>query len=82
MTDLHLPGIDGIEVARRAAELYPGLRILMMSGYGNEAARCAAVTAGVECFLDKPLDLEELMTLILKGRVAAPRHERRKDETR
>ena len=82
VTDLHLPGIDGLEVVRRAAELYPGLRILMMSGFGNEAARCAAAAAGVECFLDKPLDLEELVTFILKSGEAVGRRDRGQDEKR
>jgi CheY-like chemotaxis protein len=37
-TDIVMPGLDGIEVARRASEESPGLKVLFTSGYVADAA--------------------------------------------
>ena len=36
-TDVVMPGLDGIEVARRACEQSPGLKVLFTSGYAADA---------------------------------------------
>jgi CheY-like chemotaxis protein len=50
LTDLRMPGIDGLELARRAKELNPDLRTLFMSGY---AARYR-IDPSREDFIGKP----------------------------
>ena len=60
LTDIVMPEMDGIELARRAAELVPGLRVMFITGF-------AAVTlkAGREMpnarVLSKPFHLRELV---------------------
>ncbi|MEJ2048034.1 MAG: response regulator transcription factor [Dehalococcoidia bacterium] len=34
ITDIKMPGIDGVEVTRRATRLVPGLRVVVLSMYG------------------------------------------------
>jgi CheY-like chemotaxis protein len=53
-TDVVMPGISGIELARRARELRPGLRILLSSGYTFEAMRHQDELGPDVCFLNKP----------------------------
>jgi CheY-like chemotaxis protein len=36
-TDIVMPGLDGVEVARRACEEHPGLKVLFTSGYAANA---------------------------------------------
>ena len=64
--DIGLPGMDGYELARRLREL-PGLadvQLIAVTGYGRETDRQAAVAAGFQLHLTKPVDPEELRLLI------------------
>ncbi|MFT3800787.1 MAG: response regulator [Burkholderiaceae bacterium] len=62
ITDVSLPGVSGIELARRARQQLPRLWVVLMSGYtfadqlGEFGERCAA--------LSKPFDAEQLDALI------------------
>jgi len=38
ITDIRMPGIDGWELARRATEMRPGLKVLYITGYSGEKA--------------------------------------------
>ena len=60
--DLHLPGIDGIETCRRLKNANPGvfLPILMLTAEDEQARRNAALEAGADDFLRKPVDPQEL----------------------
>ncbi|MDD3472475.1 MAG: response regulator, partial [Syntrophaceae bacterium] len=36
LLDLKMPGMDGMEVLRRAREAYPGVQVVMLTGHGSE----------------------------------------------
>ncbi len=67
LLDIGLPGMDGFEVARRFREL-PDLgwdmRVICISGYGQEADRRRAREVGCDCFFVKPIDPEHLQKLL------------------
>jgi CheY-like chemotaxis protein/anti-sigma regulatory factor (Ser/Thr protein kinase) len=58
--DLRMPGLDGIELVRRAAEVRPGLPFVLITGFASDRAVIDSMNAGVARFLRKPFDLEEL----------------------
>jgi len=64
VVDKNLPGMDGIEVARRARVLQPGLVTLVITGYASEDSAHRAATAGVNDYLTKPIDVVEFRTRI------------------
>lgn len=64
LTDVRLPGLDGIELVRRALAQQPGLRVVVMTAFGSADMRSVALQAGAIRFVDKPLDLEELRHLL------------------
>jgi CheY-like chemotaxis protein len=66
LLDLGLPAMDGYEVARRLREIpgFQGTRLIALTGYGQESARRAAIEAGFEAHLVKPVDFEELARII------------------
>lgn len=57
-TDMRMPGMDGLEVARRIKATRPWLPVVIVTGYGSEESEAQAFRAGVAEFLRKPLSPE------------------------
>ena len=64
VSDVHMPGMDGIGVARRAIEAVPGLRILLMSGFPEELERAKSLQAARTEVLLKPFTLEQVRAAV------------------
>ncbi len=66
LLDIGLPGLDGYEVARRLRRQpwAAGVRLLALTGYGQEKDRQEADAAGFDRHLVKPFDPEELGELL------------------
>ncbi len=54
VTDLRLPGVDGLAVARRARAHAPPIPVLFMTAHDSVEGRRAAVEAGAAAYLAKP----------------------------
>jgi two-component system, cell cycle response regulator CpdR len=61
ITDIVMPGLDGIALALKAAKEYPSLKILLMTGYATERQRAHNLEALVHTVLAKPFSLKELL---------------------
>jgi DNA-binding response OmpR family regulator len=59
LTDVTLAGIGGSALAERLRERWPSLKIVLMSGYFDEASRAHASERGWH-FLQKPFEIGEL----------------------
>jgi signal transduction histidine kinase len=64
VTDLHMPGLDGLELAHRAGELAPGLPLVLVSGNLADAARARALGLGVRALVHKERIAEELIPAV------------------
>ena len=60
LTDIVMPGVDGIEVARQAAARQPGMRIMFITGFAA-VALSAAQSAPQAKVLSKPVHLRDLV---------------------
>ncbi len=60
ITDLRLPGIDGLEVVRRARELDDRLCVLLITAFASVDSAIEALRIGADDYLLKPLVLEEV----------------------
>jgi CheY-like chemotaxis protein len=60
LTDVVMPGMNGRELADRVAMTRPGIRILFMSGYSQEAIRSHGVLARGSTFIEKPFSPDGL----------------------
>jgi DNA-binding NtrC family response regulator len=74
LTDLRMPGLDGLELLRRVRAGAPGVDVVLMSAYDDAAASTVAAREGARAFLAKPLDLPDLRSLI--GRLLREREGR------
>ena len=61
LTDIVMPEMDGIELARRAAELDPDIKIMFITGFAAVALHPAAETPKHAKVLSKPFHLRELV---------------------
>jgi CheY-like chemotaxis protein len=57
-TDIRMPGMDGLEVARRIKATSPWLPVVIVTGYGTEQNELQAIEMGTAGFLRKPLSPE------------------------
>jgi DNA-binding NarL/FixJ family response regulator len=62
--DLFLPGLSGLEVARRVHQRLPHTRIVILSMYDNEAYVVEALRAGAAAYVLKVSGAEELMRAV------------------
>lgn len=71
IVDIHLPGMDGVELQRRIAETARALPVVAISGHGEASTRQRSLDAGAAAFLDKPFSDDGLMDAIEKA-IARP----------
>jgi len=67
LSDIRMPAMDGIEMARRAAGEFPGLRILLMTGYAEQRERAADLASIIIDVVPKPFSLAEIRTRVEKA---------------
>lgn len=60
LTDARMPGVDGVELASRCAVEHPGLPILVLTTFDDDALVQSALAAGASGFLIKDTSVEEL----------------------
>jgi len=67
LTDLRLPGCDGVEVVRRVAERLPEVPVVVLTAFGTVECAVEAMRAGAADFLLKPVSPEQLEMVL--GRI-------------
>jgi two-component system cell cycle response regulator CpdR len=60
VSDLQMPGLDGVGLAQRAVAASPRLRIVLMSGFIGGVDRAHAIKGAAVRFFSKPFTLEEI----------------------
>jgi two-component system cell cycle response regulator CpdR len=61
LADIVMPGMDGIELARKASDLSPKLKVMFITGFAAVAMGQKDQTAGNARVLSKPFHLKELV---------------------
>ena len=66
--DLSMPGIDGLETLKRIKTKQPDAEIIILTGQGSIRTGIEAMKLGAEDFLQKPVDITELMDKISEAK--------------
>ena len=64
VTDIRMPGLTGLDILPRVRRLKPETPIIVMTAYGSEDVRRRSLESGATTYLEKPIHLSKLRTLI------------------
>ncbi len=67
LTDLRMPGMDGIELLSRIKQIRPETMVILMTAYGTVKTAVRAMKLGAEDYLGKPIDVEELEVVLQRA---------------
>jgi putative two-component system response regulator len=67
LTDLKMPGMDGFELVTRLKAARPELPVIMITGYATVETAVRALRHGVEDYVTKPFNIDELRKVISRA---------------
>jgi len=67
VTDVHMPGMSGLDLARRLSASGPKVPIILITARSEAGLKAAAAAAGAACFLKKPFEIDVLIQCIEKA---------------
>ncbi|MFD2191556.1 nitrogen regulation protein NR(I) [Pistricoccus aurantiacus] len=76
VTDIRMPGIDGLDLLAQVQGRYPQLPVIVMTAHSDLDSAVASYQAGAFEYLPKPFDVDEALTLVRRA-VAHARKDRR-----
>ena len=71
LSDIRMPAMVGIEMAKEAKATFPDLRILLMTGYADPRERASDLERVVLDVVDKPFTLASIRSAVSRALVAA-----------
>lgn len=77
ITDIKMPQMDGLELSEHLANLYPDIKIIILSGYEDFQYARQAIRLGVCNYLLKPCSVQELMETLEKAAEKISLHKKR-----
>lgn len=60
LSDINMPGMNGLELLKALKEKYPPLPVYMVTAYGDEQSQQIAKEYGASGFVKKPVDFKQL----------------------
>src|SRR5215207_7435648 len=67
ITDLRMPGVDGLTVIREARRLKADIPVIIVTGYSTEASAIEAINLGVQGYLTKPFRVPRVLAAAAKA---------------
>jgi len=67
LTDMKMPGMDGLDLLRQMARTQPDLDVVVMTAHGTIRTAVTAMREGALDYLEKPFDKDELLHVISRA---------------
>ncbi len=64
LTDLKMPGVDGIQLMQKVRERFPEMPVVVMTAFGTVESAVEAIKQGAADYLTKPLHLGHLLVIV------------------
>jgi len=66
LSDINMPGMNGLELLKWIKQNYPELKVAMITAYGDQNNYNQAVEYGCDDYMTKPIDFDKLKEKVLK----------------
>lgn len=80
LTDIMMPGMNGIELIRQAKKEFPEIEFVVLSGYGEYEYTSQAMEEGVRHYILKPCDEEKILKIIDKVKISIKERYEKKEQ--
>lgn len=67
ITDLRMPGVDGVEVLRKAKELHPGCEVIIITAYASVKSAVEVMKLGAYDYISKPFNIDRIRMVVSKA---------------
>ncbi|MTI18431.1 response regulator [Rhodobacteraceae bacterium RKSG542] len=67
LSDIKMPEMDGIDLAMQTSQRYPGLPILLMTGYADQRERSDELSGCIKDVITKPFSLVEVRQAVARA---------------
>jgi DNA-binding NtrC family response regulator len=67
LSDVKMPGMNGVDLFREIRRLRPGMPVILMTGFAFESLLEEAMREGAFAVLPKPFDMEQVLPLLLRA---------------
>lgn len=79
LTDIRMPGIDGVELLRRVKDMAPDASVILMTGYASLGTAIEALRLGAHDYLIKPSSSQDIKHSVQEGIKRSRNLKRRRD---
>jgi two-component system response regulator FixJ len=80
VTDIRMPGMDGLQLVRRLKDIGVTLPVIVMTGHGDVPLAVEAMKAGVVDFFEKPFDDELILEAVRRAMAQSGQGQARESE--
>ena len=74
VTDIRMPVMDGLEMARKIKEIDDDVPIIITTAYSDERFLMESINIGIDKYVKKPIDFKELTNAIIKAAKSILQH--------
>lgn len=67
ISDIRMPGMNGVEFITHIRDLYPECKIIFLSGYSDKEYLKAAIHLGAISYIEKPINIDELQETVKRA---------------
>ncbi len=64
LLDIRMPFVDGLSVLRNIKQLYPAMKVIIITAYPSKDTRMLSLEEGAYSYLVKPVDIDDLKHII------------------
>ena len=82
LTDIRMPGLDGLSFLARVKERYPNLPVIIMTAHSDLESAVSSYQTGAFEYLPKPFDIDEALTLVNRAIQHTAKLQRQQDTTK
>lgn len=82
ITDIKMPGLDGLKMSRKIREFLPSVKVIILTGYDDFKLAREAIDISANAYILKPVEEEEMLTVLKKIADECREDRKKQEETR